>query len=317
MAHQAQGGAYGAHQAQEGAHTAHQAQESVQTGQPQQQSRSEEYARQNELAQQAHLAQQAQWQNTAAPMAQKSANYVGVIQNTLVAAQQAPKFQCSFNRQWQQDFIKSGTLRTLGIPLGNGHAARQNFIPPWRSTFSGSSDDDLISYISQFEHYVHAYGLMNNDAAATLVASLRGRAASIAAKLPPGSYYEDIVAILQESCSEASSAPTSAAEDDSHGESIRWVNHALESVVHDDNGEFEEEAVMLVLQATATKKDSKSGSAGPCYFCKLKGHSWRKCFKLRNILRENGMKGNGPFPRDAAAFAKRKEVQEGEKSQSN
>ena len=88
-------------------------------------------------------------------------------------------------------------------------------------------------------------------------------------------------------------------------ENIRWLNDALEMVDQNEEGAFCESEIMLILQASITDADAKKRDAGPCYFCKRKGHSWRKCYKLRNILKQNGMQGDGPFPKDTSSFPKK------------
>ena len=85
---------------------------------------------------------------------------------------------------------------------------------------------------------------------------------------------------------------------------VRWVNHALEVINLDDQGQFEEDDVMLVLQATI-QENSKGRNNVTCYFCSRKGHAWRKCYQLKKILIKNGMKGDGPFPKDTPEFLAR------------
>ena len=68
-----------------------------------------------------------------------------------------------------------------------------------------------------------------------------------------------------------------------------WVELALAATVTEGDGSYEEVAVYRVLQATATAKYEKTPGRA-CFFCKKGGHMWTKCFRLRDILVENGMR---------------------------
>ena len=91
-------------------------------------------------------------------------------------------------------------------------------------------------------------------------------------------------------------------------ENICWVDNALDMIPCDEEGQFAEEEMMLILQASVSNPRDKggNGASGPCYFCKLQGHGWRRCFKLHNLLQQNGMKGNGPFRRDTRDFSQKR-----------
>ena len=77
----------------------------------------------------------------------------------------------------------------------------------------------------------------------------------------------------------------------------KWVDPALAEVTFDENGMFNDEEIFSILQTNV----DPSTPASSCFFCKKRGHGWRKCFRLRNILQANGMKGNGPFPANTRA----------------
>jgi len=104
-------------------------------------------------------------------------------------------------------------------------------------------------------------------------------------------------------CDESDS--TSSQEDIE--DSARWLDNALDIVEHDEEGMFQESDVYLVLQAATPSPKSKRGRGvnGPCFYCKRAGHGWRTCYKLRNVLRENGMKTNAPFPSDTPEYKDR------------
>ena len=302
---------------------------------------------------------------------------------------------------------------------------RPTRLPHWNATFSGDVNENLDAFISQFEHYALAYGLVDAEAAALFVSSLRGRAANISSHIAPGTPYGQIIKLVRqryapvsastwlagdfskqirkkdesprdflerlsnlavqafptynkntlderlleqflngqdprirmilagsdvttleaavkrimqiEDAMHASGAqeagayspygfskkaravseetvtpprtPPSVDEDEDSQFAfaplnIRWINHALEVVTLDDQGQFAEADVMLVLQATA-QNAQKDRSKGACFFCSRKGHSWRKCYQLKKVLIQNGMKGDGPFPKDTPEFLAR------------
>ena len=78
-----------------------------------------------------------------------------------------------------------------------------------------------------------------------------------------------------------------------------WIDPALEIVRYDDYGIFDCDEFFNILQSSVDSKADRSLTT--CYFCKRRVHGWCKCFRLRNILQANGMKGNGPFPPNTRA----------------
>ena len=68
---------------------------------------------------------------------------------------------------------------------------------------------------------------------------------------------------------------------------VRELRRALETVECDEDGTFEDDDVYEVLQV----RTGNSGfGKGACFFCNRKGHGWRKCFQLMEVLKRNGMR---------------------------
>ena len=87
-------------------------------------------------------------------------------------------------------------------------------------------------------------------------------------------------------------------------DNVRWLMDALNDISCDEIGHFEETEVFTILQSSTDRPNTARGKGnnGPCYFCKREGHGWRRCYRLRNLLRKNGMKDDGDFPKDTKQF---------------
>ena len=135
--------------------------------------------------------------------------------------------------------------------------------------------------------------------------ALRSSGAQEAGMFSPYGYAKKARAVSTEDTSQRTQPSVTEDSDDAPYAfpplNIRWIDHALEVVQLDDNGRFDEDDVMLVLEATV-RENSREKGRGICYFCQRKGHAWRKCYQLKSILIQNGMKGDGPFPKDTPAF---------------
>ena len=87
-------------------------------------------------------------------------------------------------------------------------------------------------------------------------------------------------------------------------DNVRWLMNALNDISCDEIGHFGEAEVFSILQSSTEKPNTARGKGnnGPCYFCKREGHGWRRCYRLRNLLRKNGKKDDGDFPKDTKQF---------------
>lgn len=68
-----------------------------------------------------------------------------------------------------------------------------------------------------------------------------------------------------------------------------WIRRAVKSCHVDNNGEFEEEDVFRVLVAQGVPQIVPLPE-GHCGFCLKANHTWKRCYRLRDILRNHGMK---------------------------
>ena len=86
-----------------------------------------------------------------------------------------------------------------------------------------------------------------------------------------------------------------------------WVYPSIQNVQVAEDGSFDEDEIYRILQANGDIVDNEATNTSRCsicFYCKKNGHTWRGCFRLRNILMQNGMKSNGPFPADRKDFRK-------------
>lgn len=85
-------------------------------------------------------------------------------------------------------------------------------------------------------------------------------------------------------------------------EAMEWARAAIMTVGTERDGLFDEEDVFSVLLARKSGNEVVKNGRSVCYFCRSPGHRWMTCFKLRDLLRANGMREGPKLPRKTPEF---------------
>lgn len=69
----------------------------------------------------------------------------------------------------------------------------------------------------------------------------------------------------------------------------RWLSLSLCLTPVDCGNEYDEEDIYAIMEAKVPEAGRQQTQMS-CFYCKQAGHGWRRCFKLRDLLKKNGMR---------------------------
>ena len=76
-------------------------------------------------------------------------------------------------------------------------------------------------------------------------------------------------------------------------ESREWLSTVFAGLESDADGYYDEDltyAVLRTMAQTRGERPAPPGQKSTCFFCKRPGHRWASCYKLKDILVQNGMR---------------------------
>ncbi len=74
---------------------------------------------------------------------------------------------------------------------------------------------------------------------------------------------------------------------------VQWTQAAIFATGVDNTADYDEDQIYALLASKLPPK-GRDFSRMDCYYCKQKGHGWMRCPKLRELLKQNGMRSFAP-----------------------